>query len=142
VSNAGVRLVRGRLGLETTITGPCGPRVAGAAQARVCWSSAKCDGEEGVRLALEHQASVVWMDIAMPGVDGLEATRRIRLLAPNVRVLSMTGLPHADIVHKAFNAGAEGFLAKSEVANELPRAFAVLAAGTRFITRSLTDVQN
>jgi len=46
----------------------------------------------------------------------------------------MTGLPRADIVHKALNAGAEGFLAKPAIADDLPRALAALAAGTRFIT--------
>lgn len=92
------------------------------------------DGEEAVRLALEHQPSVVLMDIAMPQVDGLEATRQIRLQAPNVRVLTMTALPCADLIRKALKAGAEGFLAKPAVADELPRALAALAAGTRFIT--------
>jgi DNA-binding NarL/FixJ family response regulator len=93
-----------------------------------------CDGEEAVRLTLERQPSVVLMDIAMPRIDGLEATRRIRLNAPNIRVLIVTADTRADLLQKSFEAGADGFLSKSALADELPRALAAMDAGMRFIS--------
>jgi PAS domain S-box-containing protein len=92
------------------------------------------DGEEAVRLALEHQPSVVLMDISMPRLDGLQATRRIRLDAPDVRVIVVTADTDAALVERAFAVGADGFVAKVAAADELPRALKALSRGERFIS--------
>jgi DNA-binding NarL/FixJ family response regulator len=92
------------------------------------------DGEEAVHLALEHQPSVVLMDVSMPRLDGFEATRRIRLEVPNVRVIIVTAHTSAEYVEKGFAMGADGFVAKIAAADDLPRAFAALARGVRFIS--------
>jgi PAS domain S-box-containing protein len=92
------------------------------------------DGEEAVRLALEQRPTVVLMDISMPNLDGFEATRRIRLAVPDIRVIVVTADTSAACVDKAFAVGADGFVAKIAAADELHLAFASLSRGERFIS--------
>ena len=92
------------------------------------------DGEEAVRLALERRPSVVLMDISMPRLDGFEATRRIRLGAPDIRVIIVTADTSAACLEKGVAVGADGFVAKIAVADELSRAFIALSCGERFIS--------
>jgi DNA-binding NarL/FixJ family response regulator len=98
------------------------------------------DGETAVRLALELAVDVVLMDIRMPGVDGLEATRRIvadERLA-RVRVVILTTFDVDDYVFEALHAGASGFLLKDAEPEELIRAVRVAAAGDALLSPSVT----
>ena len=70
------------------------------------------DGEEGVALAIEHRPDVVLMDVRMPGVDGIEATRRITAAEDSPRVLVLTTFDLDEHVFAAMEAGASGFLLK------------------------------
>src|SRR5215813_12722703 len=94
------------------------------------------DGESAVRLAVERQPDVVLMDIRMPGVDGLEATRRIvadpRL--SGVRVIVLTTFDLDDYVFEALRVGASGFLVKDTEPVELIRAVHVVAQGDALLS--------
>src|SRR4051794_5672024 len=70
------------------------------------------DGSKGVELALELRPDVVLMDVAMPVMDGIEATRAIREQLPSTRIVVLSSSPAADDVRHAFEAGAEAYLTK------------------------------
>jgi DNA-binding NarL/FixJ family response regulator len=98
------------------------------------------DGAEAVRLAVELVPDVVLMDIRMPDVDGLEATRRIaadeRLAA--VRVVILTTFELDEYVFEALRAGASGFLVKDTEPADLVRAVRAAAAGDALLSPSVT----
>lgn len=70
------------------------------------------DGEEAVRLAQQLRPDVVLMDVTMPDVDGVEATRRIVAAAPEIRVVMLTMHADAEMVRRSIEAGATGYLTK------------------------------
>jgi DNA-binding NarL/FixJ family response regulator len=110
------RLVR--LGLRGVLAAAKGVRVAGEA----------ADGAEAVSAARELRPDVVLMDIRMPHVDGIEATRRLLRLDPAPGVLVMTTFDLDEYVHAALRAGASGFLLKDAPEDRL--VVAVRAAGS------------
>ena len=65
-----------------------------------------CDGREAVEKALDLQPSIVVMDMGMPGLNGLEATRQIRKRCPHTEVLAFTGIEEEKLIHQMFEAGA------------------------------------
>ena len=87
------------------------------------------DGASAVREAQLLQPDVVVMDIRMPGVDGLEATRRIRAAVPGTAVLVLTMYEDDDTVFAAMRAGASGYLLKGAEQGEIERAVRATAAG-------------
>ncbi|HZG44061.1 MAG TPA: response regulator [Longimicrobium sp.] len=72
------------------------------------------NGEDGIRLALERQPNVILMDVAMPGIDGWEATRRLKGDPQTARipVIALTAHAMAEDRQRAADAGCEGYLAK------------------------------
>jgi DNA-binding NarL/FixJ family response regulator len=98
------------------------------------------DGAEAVQLATQLKPDVVLMDIRMPGVDGLEATRRIGAdpdLAA-VRVIMLTTFDLDEHVFEALSSGASGFLVKDTEPTELLRAVRVVAGGEALLAPSIT----
>jgi DNA-binding NarL/FixJ family response regulator len=98
------------------------------------------DGQEAVDLARSRRADVVLMDIRMPVVDGIEATRRIAAddnLA-GVRILVLTTFENDDNVMLALRAGASGFLGKGVGADELINAVRVVASGDAMLSAKAT----
>lgn len=77
------------------------------------------DGEEGVRLAAELDPDLIVMDISMPIMNGIEATREIRENDPNACVLILTGGSDVAEIDDARTAGAGGYLTKDRIASEL-----------------------
>ena len=77
------------------------------------------DGQEALRMALELDPEVVLMDISMPGMDGLEATRRILKALPGTEILIVTHHELVPAARAAREAGARGCLAKAEAAHDL-----------------------
>ena len=98
------------------------------------------DGAEAARLAGDLLPDVVLMDIRMPEVDGLEATRRIAADArlEGVRVVMLTTFDLDEHVFEALTSGASGFLVKDTEPTELLRAVRVVAAGEALLTPSVT----
>ena len=80
------------------------------------------DGEEALRAAQKIHPDVILMDLVMPGVDGLEATRRISTCQPDVRVLVLTSFAGDDKVFPAIKAGALGYLLKDTKPEDLVQA--------------------
>jgi DNA-binding NarL/FixJ family response regulator len=98
------------------------------------------DGQQAVDLARGERADVVLMDIRMPGVDGLEATRRISAdddLA-GVKVIILTTFESDEYVYRALRAGASGFLVKDTEPAELIQAIRVVARGDALLSPSVT----
>ena len=77
------------------------------------------DGEAAVELVQQKQPAVVLMDVAMPRLDGLEATKRIKTLQPDTKVLVLTVHSEAVYREKARASGADAFLRKQEVVTKL-----------------------
>jgi DNA-binding NarL/FixJ family response regulator len=98
------------------------------------------DGEEAVKLATSEVPDVVLMDIRMPDVDGLEATRRIADDArlTSVRVVILTTFDLDEYVFEALRTGASGFLVKSTEPVELIRGVRVVAEGDALLSPSVT----
>lgn len=87
------------------------------------------DGESAVREVVLTRPDVVLMDIRLPGIDGLEATRRIRQAAHGVAVLVLTMFDDDDTVFGAMRAGAQGYLLKGADQIEIDRAIRAVVAG-------------
>ena len=98
------------------------------------------DGEDAARLAVELTPDLVMMDIRMPGVDGLEATRRIVAddRSSGVRVVILTTFGLDEYVFEAIRAGASGFLVKDTEPDELVQAVRVVAGGEALLSPSVT----
>ncbi|MEU5599776.1 response regulator transcription factor [Streptomyces sp. NPDC020298] len=95
-------------------------------------------GTEAVRLVRELRPDVVVMDIRMPGMDGIEATRMITANAPAPRVLMLTTFDDDNNVYAALRAGASGFLVKDMALDDILAATRVVAAGDALIAPSVT----
>jgi DNA-binding NarL/FixJ family response regulator len=87
------------------------------------------DGEEAVRLVGEHSPDVVLMDLRMPRVDGVEATRRIKAEYPSVQIVVLTTYSDDESVFAALQAGARGYLTKDAGADEIARAINAVLGG-------------
>ena len=96
------------------------------------------DGRETVELVQARRPEVVLMDIRMPNLDGIEATRRLTALTPPPRVLMLTTFDLDEYVYEALRAGASGFLLKDAGADELLHAVRVVAAGDSLLSPSIT----
>lgn len=97
------------------------------------------DGVETVEETLRTAPDVVLMDVRMPRVDGIEATRRLRSdRRVTARVLILTTFDHDDYVYEALRAGASGFLLKSAPARDLATAVRTIAAGESLLAPEIT----
>jgi DNA-binding NarL/FixJ family response regulator len=97
------------------------------------------DGEEAVRLSAEHHPDVVLMDVRMPVMDGIEATRQIAAADDSgPRILILTTFDLDDYVYDALQAGASGFLLKDVPAETLFEAVRVIASGEALLAPTIT----
>lgn len=96
------------------------------------------NGVEAVRLARHERPDIVLMDVRMPQMDGLEATRRLAEEVPEVRVIVLTTFDLDDYVYTALRAGAGGFLLKDAPADDLIHAIRVVAGGDALLAPSVT----
>ncbi|MQY34477.1 Response regulator protein VraR [Streptomyces sp. RB17] len=95
-------------------------------------------GEEAVQQVRETAPDVVVMDIRMPGMDGIEATRRITAGPASTRVLILTTFDEDDHVHGALRAGASGFAVKDMALDDILAAIRVVAAGDALLAPGVT----
>lgn len=96
------------------------------------------NGMEVLRLVAEHQPRIVLMDIAMPDLNGLEATTRLTELHPNVRVVILSIYSDEEHVYQALRAGASGYLLKGGSIEELELAIRSAARGETFLSPQIS----
>ncbi|MDX3382950.1 response regulator transcription factor [Streptomyces niveiscabiei] len=96
------------------------------------------DGLDAVEKAAELTPDVVLMDIRMPDLNGIEATRRITGLLPGMKVLVLTTFDLDEYVYEALRAGASGFLLKDASAEQLAEAVRIVAAGDAMLAPGIT----
>lgn len=94
-------------------------------------------GDEVVPAALRHQPDVALLDVEMPGLDGIEATRALRKRAPQVKVLIVTTFGRPGFLRRALVAGASGFVVKDTPARELADAVRRVHSGLRVVDPTL-----
>src|SRR3712207_2715534 len=87
------------------------------------------DGDEALKMAVELQPDVILMDIKMPGLSGIEATRRILVASPHIGIVVVTMYEDDDFVFSAMRAGARGYLLKGADREDVLRAIRAVASG-------------
>jgi DNA-binding NarL/FixJ family response regulator len=97
------------------------------------------DGAEAVSRALELKPNVIIMDIAMPVLNGVEATRRIMEADPEARILILSMHKDAVYVRETLRAGAKGYLLKESIDHDLMRAVRAVAAGDGFLSPEVSS---
>jgi DNA-binding NarL/FixJ family response regulator len=117
-----------RAGLRGVLSSDDGIAVVGEA----------ADGADAIERAAELRPDVVLMDVRMPGVDGISATREVLAASDDVRVLILTTFEQDDYVFGALRAGASGFLLKRARPEELLAAVHAVAAGDSLLSPSVT----
>jgi DNA-binding NarL/FixJ family response regulator len=98
------------------------------------------NGREAVELAIQHRPHIAVVDLSMPELNGLEATRRIREALPDTEVLVFTMHDSEELVRNALNAGARGYLLKSDAARQLVPALETLAQRKPFFAGRASEV--
>lgn len=96
------------------------------------------DGFDAVELVAAHQPHIVLMDIAMPRLNGLEATARIVKQHPQVRVMILSMHANEEYIQQALRSGATGYLLKDSAANELEMALHAVARGEIFLSPAIS----
>jgi two-component system response regulator NreC len=98
------------------------------------------DGREAVRKILEHEPDVAVLDIGMPLLNGIEATRQIAKRAPTVKILILSMHSDEAYITQALQAGAKGYLLKDSADTDLIRGIADVAAGRSFFSPAVAKV--
>ncbi|MBD0383141.1 response regulator [Paenibacillus sedimenti] len=95
------------------------------------------DGEEAVRLAEIVQPDIILMDVSMPGMNGIEATREIVRTSPHIGILMLTMFDDDTSVFSAMRAGARGYMLKGAHKTEIVRAITVVGSGEAIFSASI-----
>jgi DNA-binding NarL/FixJ family response regulator len=96
------------------------------------------NGDDVLKLTGDLQPDIVLMDIGMPGLDGLEVTRRLKRLNPQIRVLILTVYEEESLLREALQAGAAGYLIKRAAEEELVTAIRAVSRGDMYIHPAIT----
>src|SRR6266404_5983563 len=98
------------------------------------------NGQEAVAKARNLKPDVIILDIGMPDVDGLEATRQIRKAAPNSKILILTMHESNQMVRRVLEAGARGYVLKSDLASHLVKAVKGVSKGKVYLTPKVSEI--
>ena len=97
------------------------------------------DGMAAVRLALELRPDIILMDISMPGLNGVEATRQIHEKEPGAKILALSMYTDRQFAQSILSAGASGYVLKGADFQELMEAIVSVSKGHRYISQSVKD---
>ncbi|EPC03394.1 response regulator [Litchfieldella anticariensis FP35 = DSM 16096] len=97
------------------------------------------DGEEAIALARRHRPDIVLMDIRMPGVSGLEATRKITKGMSDIKVVVLTAFLEENFAERLLNAGASGFISKGTELGDMVAALRAVFSGQRYISPEIAQ---
>ncbi len=98
------------------------------------------NGEEAIKIALDNKPSVVLMDVSMPQIDGIEATRRLVQADARQRVVILTMHIDREVIERAMKAGAVGYMTKDSSVKEVVMAIKLAANGDRILSPRLAEV--
>jgi len=97
-------------------------------------------GREAVEKTIKLKPDVAIMDISMPELDGVEVVRQIREAVPSTKVLVLTMHESDQMVQRALDAGAHGYMLKSDLTDCLPKAVKTVSEGKRFLTPKVSEI--
>ncbi|MBU2038222.1 MULTISPECIES: UvrY/SirA/GacA family response regulator transcription factor [unclassified Thalassolituus] len=118
-----------RSGISRLLTDAKGIEVVGEA----------ASGEEAVQFAKEHSPDIILMDIRMPGIGGLEATRKITRHNPEIQVIAVTACDDNPYATRLLQAGAAGYITKGADADEMVRAIMKVKSGQKYISPDIAQ---
>src|SRR5216684_3340907 len=98
------------------------------------------NGREAVQKALELKPDVAVIDISMPELDGVEAVRQVRAAVPDTKILVLTMHESDQMVQRSLEAGADGYVLKSDLTDCLAKAVKAVAEGRRFLTPKVSEI--
>jgi DNA-binding NarL/FixJ family response regulator len=98
------------------------------------------DGLEAVQKAEELKPDLIVLDIGLPSLNGFEAARRIRQVAPETKILFVSQESSADVVQEALNLGALGYVVKTHAGSDLLAAIAAICEGRQFVGRGVSGL--
>lgn len=97
------------------------------------------DGKEALKKSLEENYDVALVDIAMPGINGLDLIKQMKCQTPNLKILVVTIHPEEQYAMRAFKAGASGYLTKERIPQELIPAIRKVASDGKYVSPSLAE---
>jgi len=98
------------------------------------------NGRDAVKLALQKNPSIVIMDIAMSGMNGIEATRQINIANPKIKIIALSMHSERQIVVGILRAGASGYLLKDSTSIELVDAIRTVHLGRKYLSQKISDI--
>ena len=98
------------------------------------------NGREAIRKARELNVDIIIMDIAMPELNGIEATMQISKFSPGTRVIILSMHSTTEHINRAFKAGAHGYLLKESTGKELLDAVRAVFSGRRYVSKKIADI--
>ncbi|MGC2467089.1 MAG: response regulator transcription factor [Candidatus Acidiferrum sp.] len=98
------------------------------------------NGREAVEKIIDLKPDIAVVDIGMPELDGVEVVRQVREAVPNTKVLMLTMHESDQMVRRALDAGARGYLLKSDLTDCLPKAVKAVSEGKRFLTPQVSEI--
>jgi DNA-binding NarL/FixJ family response regulator len=116
--------------------------ILGILRAQTGWKVAgeAANGRQAVEKAKKLRPDVIILDIGMPNFDGLEATRQIREVAPKTEILILTMHESKQMVRRVLEAGARGYVLKSDLATHLVKAVNVVSKGKFYLTPKVSEI--